>query len=136
VVKAETGVGVDVAIDAVGSLIGDALQCTRRGARILLFGIEQRNAAASNSPRTASPATKNGFIGTYISNHFVFPPVIKLLESGLLPLQKLVSHRINLEQIPEGIEIMRSGASHRDYCNAVKARASTGSTGRQNRKRA
>lgn len=106
VVMSETGIGVDAAIDAVGSLIGDALKCTRRGGRIVLFGMNS-NARYELTQNDITRGEKK-IIGTYISNNS-FPPTIKVLESGLLPLDKLVTHKISIEQIPEHVDIMRRG---------------------------
>lgn len=106
VILAETTVGVDAAVDAVGMLLGDALACTRRGGRILLFGMNSN--ARHELKQYDITREEKQIIGTFIANH-TFPPTIKLLESGRLPLDKLVTHRIPLDKISEGMDIMRSG---------------------------
>ena len=106
VIRDLTGIGVDAAVDAVGSLLADALICTRRGARILLFGM---NSNARHELRQYDiTREEKQLIGTFIANH-TFPATIKLLESGQLPLDKLITHRIKLENIFEGMDVMRSG---------------------------
>jgi threonine dehydrogenase-like Zn-dependent dehydrogenase len=39
VVKAITRIGVDVAVDAAGSLLPESLDLVRRGGRVILFGV-------------------------------------------------------------------------------------------------
>ncbi|MGO4119143.1 hypothetical protein ACEQ6C_38805, partial [Rhizobium ruizarguesonis] len=46
--------------------------------------------------------------GTYISNH-TFPKVVKVMEAGLLNLERLITHRVPLERITEGIDVMKKG---------------------------
>lgn len=105
-VKRETQVGVDAAIDAVGALIADALLNTRRGGRILLFGMNSN--ARFDLQQYDITRYEKTVIGTFIANH-TFPATIQLLESGQLPLEKLITHRIALDAIGDGLDIMRSG---------------------------
>jgi 2-desacetyl-2-hydroxyethyl bacteriochlorophyllide A dehydrogenase len=105
-IKQETQVGVDAAIDAVGSLMADALLNTRRGGRILLFGMNSN--AHYDLQQYDITRYEKTVIGTFIANH-TFPATIQLLESGQLPLEKLITHRMGLEAIAEGMDIMRSG---------------------------
>jgi len=106
VVLEETGVGADAVIDAVGSLINDAVDICRRGGRIVLFGMNS-NAQCSFQQFTVTRHELQ-IIGTFIANH-TFPATIKVLGSGHLSLDKLITHRITLDEIPRGIDIMRSG---------------------------
>lgn len=105
-VMAETGIGADVVVDAVGSLLNDAIGVSRRGGRVLLFGM---NSNAKYEFRQFD-ITRNEIriLGTYISNNS-FPNVIRLLESGRLNLAPLVTHKLPVEKLLEGIEIMRRG---------------------------
>lgn len=106
VVLRETGVGADAVIDAVGSLVNDAISVCRRGGRVVLFGM---NSTASCEFKQYD-VTRNEItvIGTFIANH-TFPATIQILESGRLPLDKLITHRLKLGQISEGVDIMRRG---------------------------
>jgi threonine dehydrogenase-like Zn-dependent dehydrogenase len=47
-----------------------------------------------------------GFIG---QDTLVFPPAIRLLEQGRLNLEPLVTHQIQLEELPAAIEELRAG---------------------------
>jgi len=106
IIQSETADGVDVSIDAVGVLINEALQCTRRGGRVLLFGQNyQARQEICQNDITRKDLT---VIGNYISQH-QFPATVKILERSILPLEKLVTHKLPLERIEEGIEAMRKG---------------------------
>ena len=47
-------------------------------------------------------------MGSYISN-FTYPEAIRLLESGRLHLEPMVSAVLPLSQIAEGFDLLRSG---------------------------
>ncbi len=106
IVQSETIDGVDVSIDAVGVLIDEALTCTRRGGRILLFG--QNSQARQEICQNDITRKDLTVIGNYISQN-QFPATVKILERGILPLEKLVTHKLPLERIGEGIEAMKKG---------------------------
>jgi len=98
--------GVDVGIDTVGTLINDAIKYTRCGGRILLFGMNShQNQEISQNTITRKDLT---VIGNYVST-FRFSSTVKILESGLLPLEKLVTHKLSLDDIHVGIDAMRKG---------------------------
>lgn len=101
-----TGAGADIAIDAVGALVTDAIGCVRRGGRVLLFGMNSN--ARCDFKQFDITRNEISLIGTYISNHS-FPPVIKLLESGRMDLAPLITHRLTLDNILDGVEAMRKG---------------------------
>lgn len=106
IIQSETIDGVDVSVDAVGVLINEALKCTRRGGRILLFGQNyQAQQEICQNDITRKDLT---IMGNYISQNR-FPATVKILERGILPLEKLVTHKLPLERIEEGIEAMKKG---------------------------
>lgn len=107
VVQEQTGgLGADVVVDAVGVLLKDAIQVTRRGGRILLFG-QNQNARAEIAQ---NDITRNELtiMGSFIAK-YTFPPTIKMIESGILPLDKLITHRLPLSEIEQGFAAMRRG---------------------------
>ena len=106
IVARETTYGVDVAIDAVGTLIAEAIENTRAEGRIMLFGM---NTLKTETINQSQITRKNLTIHSNYINAYMFTTMIDLLESGLLPLQKLVTHRLPLSRIHEGIEAMRRG---------------------------
>lgn len=99
--------GADIVVDAVGSLFGQAMQVAQRGGKILLFGVDSRAEAAFRQ----FGITDNEFdvLGSYIFDNTLFPRVIKVLESGALPLDRLATHHLPLDQIHEGLRLLRTG---------------------------
>lgn len=106
VVRGHTGLGADVVVDAVGTLLEDALRCVRKGGRVLLFGMHEH----------ARPIVKQydvtkyeiQILGTYIARG-TFPLATRLLESGRIDFSRLVTHRLPLRDIAQGIELLRRG---------------------------
>lgn len=106
IVKQETMVGADVVIDCVGILFDQALDLVRKGGQILLVGMnEYAKPSISQYNITRNEVTVKG---TYIQN-YDFPKVIKILEANLLNLEALITHKITLDKLQEGVEIMRKG---------------------------
>ena len=105
-IKEITGIGADIVIDAAGTLLPEALQLVRPGGRVVLFGINQHADRQFNQYFTTRYEVT--ILGSFIQRT-EFPKVVRLLESGILPLEKLVTHRLRLDQIGEGFEAMRAG---------------------------
>jgi len=105
-VRRATVLGADVVVDAVGMLLEDALRCVRKGGRVLLFGMHEH----------ARPAVKQyditkyeiQILGTYIARG-TFPLAIRLLEAGRIDFGALVTHRLPLTRIHDGIDLLRQG---------------------------
>jgi len=107
VVMGVTPRGADIVIDAVGSLFGQALQLPRRGGKILLFGVN--TLAEMDMNQYAITINQLNVLGSFTFGNELFPTMIKVLESGSLPLDKLITHCLPLDQIHEGIRLLRSG---------------------------
>lgn len=106
-VREETGgIGADVVADAVGILVNDAIACARCGGKILLFGNNQ--AVCQNISQSQITLKELTVYGSYIGQ-YTMPAVVKLLESGLVDFDYLITHRIALGDFREGIEAMRKG---------------------------
>ncbi len=105
-VLAITGIGADIVVDAAGSLLPEAVNLVRRGGRVILFGMNLH----AERPVNQYWITRNqiSIIGSFIQQTS-FPKVVRLLESGRLPLERLVTHRLPLAGIGEGLEAMRAG---------------------------
>ena len=104
IVKQETAIGSDVVVDAVGTLFKDAIRIVRKGGRILLFG--QNYKARSEIFQNDITRNEITILGSYIAK-FTFPPAVKIIESGVLNLKKLITHRFSLKDIHKGIDLMR-----------------------------
>jgi threonine dehydrogenase-like Zn-dependent dehydrogenase len=106
-ILAETGgLGADVTVDAVGVLSPDAIACTKRAGRIVLFG---QNGAATQTI-CQNDITRNGLTvyGNYIGS-FTLTATVKLLAAGLIDVEKIITHRLPLTDFATGLEAMRKG---------------------------
>jgi 2-desacetyl-2-hydroxyethyl bacteriochlorophyllide A dehydrogenase len=105
-IKNATQVGADLVIDAAGTLLPEAVQLVCPGGRVILFGMNQHAERRFNQYFTTRYEVT--IHGSFIQRT-EFPKVVRLLEAGILPLEKLVTHRLSLDQISEGFEAMRTG---------------------------
>lgn len=98
--------GADVAVEAVGPLLPEAITLVRSGGRVLQFGHDE----------TVNPAIPVGEMlkkevvvhGAFIGRHS-FEKTARIMESGKLPLERIVSHRMPLSKVHEAIELLRAG---------------------------
>ncbi len=105
-VKDLTSIGADVVVDAVGHQVGTAVEMTRRGGDIVLFGLRPHNEQTINQYRiTRYDLTLHGtFVGLN-----PFQQTVQLLESRRLQPSNLITHRVPLTELAKGVDIMRSG---------------------------
>jgi threonine dehydrogenase-like Zn-dependent dehydrogenase len=98
--------GGDVVIDAVGSVLPQAIEAAAMGARVVVFGMNGN----ARPPVHQVEITEKGLaiFGSYISN-FTFPAAIRLVESGRLNLAPMITAVVPLEETLEGIARLRSG---------------------------
>jgi threonine dehydrogenase-like Zn-dependent dehydrogenase len=98
--------GADVVVDAVGSVLPEAIDAAAMGGRVVLFGM---NVNARPAVRQVE-ITEKGLtvLGSYITS-FTFPQAIRLIESGTLRLDPIVTEVLPLERAAEAIERLRSG---------------------------
>lgn len=106
IVKEQTGDGVDIVVDAVGSLMEQSISIVRKGGKVVLFGANPKFMPKINQFDITIKEIQ--VFGSFISS-FCFPPAIKLLESGVLNLEKLITHRFPLEKIHEGLKLTLEG---------------------------
>lgn len=104
-VKALTELGADIVVDAVGNQIDTAIKCARRGGQIILFGLRPHdNPPVNQYTITRYDLTLHGaFVGL-----LPFAQTIQLLESRRLQPSKLISHRLPLTALAQGVELMRT----------------------------
>lgn len=107
VVLAETnGAGADVVVEAVGPLINDCLKLVKPGGKILQFGHDE---LARPPIQVAEIVRKEITIHGAFIGKFAFEKVARIIESGILPLDKIVSHQLPLSKVHEGLELLRQG---------------------------
>ena len=106
VVRRETGGGPDVVVEAVGPLLPLAIELVGGGDRILQFGHDET--VNPIIPVAELLKKEVQIFGTYIGK-FCFDKAAKIMASGALPLEQIVSHRLPLSQVHEGLDLLRQG---------------------------
>jgi threonine dehydrogenase-like Zn-dependent dehydrogenase len=112
-----TGLGADVVVDAVGNQVGAAIQLARRAGQIVLFGLRPHdNQQINQYTITRYDLTIHGvFAGLK-----PFQQTIQLLESQRLRPSQLITHRVFLSELAQGIELMRSGEAMKVIVDAAQ----------------
>jgi (R,R)-butanediol dehydrogenase/meso-butanediol dehydrogenase/diacetyl reductase len=106
VIVEETNGGADVVVDAVGSLLAQAVAVCGKGGRIICFGMNQQ--ARPVVPQYDITRNELTVYGTYIGIN-TFPPALKMLESGVVKPSVLITHRLPLADIHKGFDAARAG---------------------------
>jgi len=102
------GLGADIVVDAVGSQLPAAFELVRKGGRIVLFGMNTE--ARSEVAQVAITRDELSILGAYVGrSEEVFPLAVQLLEQGQIDLAPLVTHRIQLPELPRALEELRAG---------------------------
>ena len=105
-VRDATGAGADLVVDATGTLLPEALALARPGGRVLLLGMNQH--AERPVSKYVVTADEVSMIGSFIQRT-AFPKVVRVLEAGLLPVERLITHRVPLEAVGQGFDALRAG---------------------------
>lgn len=106
VVRSHAPSGADIVVDALGTMMPTALQIARKGGHITIFGVNQTaSVSIGQYPITEKELTVQG---TYITKG-TMPLAVKILEQGLIPIEKLCTHRMPLDKLMEGIALSASG---------------------------
>jgi Zn-dependent alcohol dehydrogenase len=116
-VKEATKGGVDYAIEMAGSTraFETAYRITRRGGATITAGLPPPSAtwAMPSTNLVAEERTiKGSYIGTCVPSRDL-PRYIDLYQSGKLPVNKLMSGRMKLDQINEGFDLLHEGKAVR-----------------------
>lgn len=92
-----TGGGVDVAYEVTGvpAVLNNAIDAAKLGGEVMIVSIFEREAAIKPNAIVTKERTMKGIIGY----RNVFPAVIKLMEQGYFPAEKLVTKRIQLDDV-------------------------------------
>jgi 2-desacetyl-2-hydroxyethyl bacteriochlorophyllide A dehydrogenase len=101
-----SGEGVDVVVDAVGRCLADAIELVRPGGRIILFGMDQKAAPVTRQYDIARREIT--VMGSFIQRT-AFPNVVRILEAGKLPVEKLITHRFGLSEFGQALELLGQG---------------------------
>ena len=108
VLRAYAPQGADIVVDVVGTMLPTAVQLARKGGYISVFGMNQT--ATVNLSQYPITDKELVICGTYIAKG-TFPLAVKIIEKGIIPIDKLVTHRLSLERLMEGIDLMAGGCT-------------------------
>lgn len=105
-VRREMPDGADVVVEAVGPLLPQAIHLARAGGRVLQFGHDE----SVNPEVPVGELLKKELTirGAFIGRHS-FQKAARIMESGKLPLENIVSHRLPLSRVHQGIETLTAG---------------------------
>ncbi len=105
-VKEHTAIGADIVVDAVGSLLPQAVKLARRGGRIVLFGLQPHALPPTSQYHiTRYELTVQGAFGG--ANQF--PGVVQMLERGVIHPAPLITHRIAATNVADAFAAMCAG---------------------------
>lgn len=107
VIFSETnGIGVDVAIEAVGNpkAIDTALSVVRRGGRLLIFGVAPQDAIWQVKPFELYD--KELLVITSYRSPYTFQRAVKIASSGRISFKEILSHVFPLEKGSEAFKML------------------------------
>ncbi|MEO5632307.1 Zn-dependent alcohol dehydrogenase [Gaiella sp.] len=112
-IREVSGGGVDYAIEATGrpEAMAAAFLATRARGAAVLIGIPRADATLT-LPALSIPRMERRVLGSIYGSSRPerdFGTTLALYRSGRLPLDRLVSHRLSLDEVGRGFELMRSG---------------------------
>lgn len=116
-VREASGGGVDYALEATGrpEAMETAFLSTRTRGAAVLIGIPRADAVLS-LPAATIPRMERRVLGSIYGSSKPerdFPDTLERYRRGDLPLDRLVSHRLPLEEAGRGFELMQSGEALR-----------------------
>jgi threonine dehydrogenase-like Zn-dependent dehydrogenase len=106
VVEEEMPGGADVVVEAVGPLLPEAIELAHSSGRIIQFG---HNELVRPAIPVAELLRKEVTIYGCFIGKFSFHKLPRIMKSGVLPLDKIVSHQLPLSRVHEGINLLRQG---------------------------
>lgn len=116
-VREATGGGADHAIETVGSerVLAEAYAATRRGGTTVTVGLphpERLLQIPAVSLVAEERVLRGSYLGSCVPARDV-PRFVALYRAGRLPVDRLLSHRLELEQVNEGFDRLASGEAVR-----------------------
>jgi len=113
-VRAVTGGGADKAIETVGSerVLAQAYAATRRGGTTVTVGLPHPDRMLS-IPAVSLVAEERTLRGSYLGSSVPARDIPRYIDhylEGRLPVDRLLSHRIGLDELNEGFDRLAAGA--------------------------
>ncbi|CAA9481416.1 MAG: Alcohol dehydrogenase [uncultured Solirubrobacterales bacterium] len=116
-VRAATAGGADHAIETVGheGVLAEAYAATRRGGATVTVGLPHPERMLS-IPAVSLVAEERTLRGSYLGSCVPerdIPRLVALYRAGRLPVDRLVTHRLGLEELDEGLDRLARGEAVR-----------------------
>ncbi|MBX3598308.1 MAG: zinc-dependent alcohol dehydrogenase family protein [Rhizobiaceae bacterium] len=116
-VMAMTGGGVDLAVELAGAApaLKFAYEITRRGGTTVTAGLPNPKAEISISPvslTVGEKVLKGSYVGSCVPVRDI-PRFADMMMDGRLPIEKLMTHRLTLDELNEGFERLAAGKAIR-----------------------
>jgi Zn-dependent alcohol dehydrogenase len=116
-VRAATGGGAHKAIETVGNaqVLGQAYAATRRGGTTVTVGLPHPSKMLE-IPAVSLVAEERTLRGSYLGSAvpaLEIPRLIELYKAGLLPVDRLLTHRLALDEVNEGFDRLARGEAVR-----------------------
>jgi Zn-dependent alcohol dehydrogenase len=116
-VRTATGGGADKAIETVGNaqVLGQAYAATRRGGTTVTVGLPHPSKMLEISA-VSLVAEERTLRGSYLGSGvpaIEIPKLVELYQAGLLPVDRLLSHTLPLDEVNEGFDRLARGEAVR-----------------------
>ncbi len=105
-VRAATGIGAEVVVDAMGSGMAAGLELLCRGGTLLLFGINEQSHPVI--PQYNITMSGLSVVGSAAGTHH-FPQALHFMATGGVQTDILVTHQFGLEQFDDALATLRTG---------------------------
>jgi Zn-dependent alcohol dehydrogenase len=108
-----TGGGVDVSVEFAGAIpaLDFAFNAAKRGGTAVTAALPHPNARMQLSPVMLvgqEKSLKGSYLGSCVPSRDI-PAYIELYKAGSLPVEKLITHKLHLNEINEGFERLAAG---------------------------
>jgi threonine dehydrogenase-like Zn-dependent dehydrogenase len=100
------GLGVDHCIEAVAAMLMDAIACVRSRGKVLQCGHDEITVAPV---RVGEVLKKEVEIHGVFLGKYYMAKTARIIESGILPLEKIVTHTFPISEYGKALDLARSG---------------------------
>ena len=100
------GEGVDHCIEAVAAMLMDCIDCVRPRGKVLQCGHDETALAPIKVGEVLKKEVE--IHGVFLGKYYM-EKTARIIESGVLPLEKIVTHTFPLSRYGEALDLARSG---------------------------
>ena len=110
IVRSYSPSGADIVADAVGTQMPTAIQIAKNGGAIAAFGSNQ--VARPSIPQYLITMKELRIHGTYTTKG-TFPRAVKIIENHLIPIEKILTKVVEMDQIMDAVHEMAKGEANK-----------------------